>query len=141
MAEAALDRTLAALADPTRRRVVELLRRQPRRAGELANAFDMSPPAMSRHLRVLRTRGLVEEVRDAQTDARCRVYRLRPEPFRALASWLAEVEAFWGDQLGAFKQHVERAQRKPGKAAKRPRSEAKPCEAWAPAKGGGGGRR
>ena len=112
MADAALDRTLAALADPTRRRVVELLRRQPRRAGELADAFGMSPPAMSRHLRVLRTRGLVEEARDEHADARCRVYRLRPEPFRDLASWIAEVESFWTDQLGAFKQHVERAQRR-----------------------------
>ena len=130
MAEAALDRTLAALADPTRRRVVDLLRRQPRRAGELADAFGMSPPAMSRHLRVLRTRGLIEEAREDGGDARCRVYRLRPEPFRDLASWLAEVEAFWSDQLGAFKQHAERA---PRKAAKRPRSEAKRGEAWAPA--------
>ena len=114
MAEAALDRTLAALADPTRRRVVELLRRQPRRAGELADAFGMSPPAMSRHLRVLRTRGLVEEARDEgeDRDARCRVYRLRPEPFRDLASWLAEVESFWSDQLGAFKRHAERTPRR-----------------------------
>jgi DNA-binding transcriptional ArsR family regulator len=118
VAEAVLDRTLAALADPTRRRVVELLRKQPRRAGELADAFGMSPPAMSRHLRVLRTRGLVEEAREEDGDARCRVYRLRPEPFRDLASWLAEVEAFWGDQLGAFKQHAERAQRK-AKAGRR----------------------
>jgi len=133
MAEAALDRTLSALADPTRRRVVELLRRQPRRAGELADAFGVSPPAMSRHLRVLRTRGLVEEVREEQSDARCRVYQLRPEPFRDLASWLAEVEAFWSDQLGAFKRHAERAQRN---AAKRPRSEAKPSEASAAAKAG-----
>ena len=117
MAEAALDRTLAALADPTRRRVVELLRRQPRRAGELADAFGMSPPAMSRHLRVLRTGGLVEEERH-DGDARCRVYRLRPEPFRDLASWIAEVEAFWSDQLGAFKQHAERQ----GKAVRRERS-------------------
>ena len=112
MAEAALDRTLSALADPTRRRVVELLRRQPRRAGELADAFGVSPPAMSRHLRVLRTRGLVEETREEQGDARCRVYRLRPEPFRDLASWLAEVEAFWSDQLGAFKRHAERTPRR-----------------------------
>ena len=61
-----LGRTLSALADPTRRRVVELLRERPRRAGELAAAFDASAPAMSRHLRVLRTRGLVEEERDAE---------------------------------------------------------------------------
>ena len=112
MADAALDRTLSALADPTRRRVVDLLRREPRRAGELAEAFGVSAPAMSRHLRVLRTRGLVEEVRQEGGDARCRVYRLRPEPFRDLASWLAEVESFWSDQLGAFKRHAERAQRR-----------------------------
>ena len=111
MAEAALDRTLSALADPTRRRVVEMLRREPRRAGELADAFGVSAPAMSRHLRVLRTRGLVEEERH-DGDARCRVYRLRPEPFRDLASWLAEVEAFWSDQLGSFKRHAERVQRR-----------------------------
>ncbi len=111
MAEAAIDRTLAALADPTRRRVVERLRRSPRRAGELADEFGVSAPAMSRHLRVLRTRGLVEEER-AEGDARCRVYRLRPEPFRDLASWLAHVEEFWTDRLGAFKRHAERAQRK-----------------------------
>lgn len=107
MPDAAIDRTLAALADPTRRRVVELLRGRPRRAGELARAFGMSPPAMSRHLRVLRTRGLVEEER-SEKDGRCRVFRLRPEPFRDLSSWLAEVEAFWGEQLGAFKGHAER---------------------------------
>ena len=74
-----LDATLAALADPTRRRVVELLRERPRRAGELAEAFGVSAPAMSRHLRVLRTRGLVEEER-VDEDARVRVYRLRREP-------------------------------------------------------------
>lgn len=112
MADAAIDRTLSALADPTRRRVVERLRRGPRRAGELADEFGVSAPAMSRHLRVLRTRGLVEEER-SEGDARCRVYRLRPEPFRDLQSWLAEVEAFWTGQLDAFARHVERSQRKP----------------------------
>jgi DNA-binding transcriptional ArsR family regulator len=104
---ASLDATLAALADPTRRRVVEALRQRPRRAGELAAAFRTSAPAMSRHLRVLRTRGLVEEERDAG-DARARVYRLRPEPFRDLQSWLAELEAFWSEQLRAFRRHAER---------------------------------
>ena len=102
-----LDHTLGALADPTRRGVVELLRGGPRRAGELAQAFHASPPAMSRHLRVLRTRGLIEEERD-ETDARVRRYRLRPEPFLALHDWLDEVEAFWGDQLRAFKAHADR---------------------------------
>jgi DNA-binding transcriptional ArsR family regulator len=102
-----LDDTLAALADPTRRRVVELLRKRPRRAGELARHFRVSPPAMSRHLRVLRTRGLVEEER-GEGDARVRVYRLRRERFRELSSWLREVESFWSDQLDAFKAHAER---------------------------------
>jgi len=105
-----LDRTFAALADPTRRRVVELLRKRPRRAGELAAAFGMSPPAMSRHLRVLRRTSLVEED-SLDEDARVRVYRLRPERFAALRGWLQEVEAFWGEQLGAFKAHAERTRK------------------------------
>jgi DNA-binding transcriptional ArsR family regulator len=105
-----LDDTLSALADPTRRRVVDLLRERPRRAGELADAFRVSPPAMSRHLRVLRTRGLIEEERGGD-DARVRVYRLRPEPFRDLQAWLSEVESFWSGQLGAFKAHAERKAR------------------------------
>ena len=76
---ARLDRTLAALADPHRRRVIDLLREQPRRAGELAEAVGLAPPAMSRHLRTLRASGLIEESHPA-FDARVRVYRLRPEP-------------------------------------------------------------
>jgi DNA-binding transcriptional ArsR family regulator len=103
---AALDQTLAALADPTRRRVVDLLHERPRRAGELAIAAGMSPPAMSRHLRVLRRRGLVEEDR-MENDARVRVYRLAPERFNELSAWLREVESFWTDQLDAFKLHAE----------------------------------
>ena len=65
MNAAAVDGTLAALADPTRRGVVDLLRRRPRAAGELASALDVSPPALSRHLRVLRKSGLIEEERAA----------------------------------------------------------------------------
>ena len=105
-----LDATLAALAEPTRRRVVDLLRQGPCRAGELAAAFAVSPPAMSRHLRVLRTRGLIEEER-VEDDARVRVYRLCSEPFRDLQGWLDEVESFWSDQLDAFKAHAERRKR------------------------------
>ncbi len=108
-----LDRTFAALADPTRRGVVDLLRRKPRRAGELAAAFDMSPPAMSRHLRVLRKTGLVEED-SLDDDARVRVYRLRPEPFAKLRGWLDEVESFWTGQLDAFKEHAERRAKRRG---------------------------
>ncbi len=103
-----LDETLLALADPARRRVIELLRQRPRRAGDLAAELDLVPPAMSRHLRVLRTSGLVEED-SLPEDARVRVYRLRAEPFSELRDWLDEVAAFWSDQLGAFKAHAEKA--------------------------------
>ncbi len=102
-----LDRTLVALGDPTRRAVVDLLRRRPRRAGELASALRTSAPAMSRHLRVLRTGGLIEE-QGRGDDARVRVYRLRPAPFRGLRRWLDEVESFWAAELLAFKEHAER---------------------------------
>lgn len=101
-----LDATLTALADPTRRRIVELLRERPQRAGELAAAFEVSAPAVSRHLRVLRRSGLVTE-HGVEDDARLRVYELRREPFTALQAWLDQVQAFWTDQLGAFREHVE----------------------------------
>jgi DNA-binding transcriptional ArsR family regulator len=102
-----LDRTFAALADPTRRGVIALLRKKPRRAGELAESLSMSAPAMSRHLRVLRASGLVEEEHQGD-DARVRLYRLRPQPFRGLRRWLDEVELFWAGELGAFKEYAER---------------------------------
>jgi DNA-binding transcriptional ArsR family regulator len=102
-----IDATLTALAEPTRRRVVELLRERPCPAGELAARATMSAPAMSRHLRVLRLSGLVDEERDAR-DARLRIYRLRPEPFVALRGWLEHMQEFWTDQMAAFKEYVER---------------------------------
>ena len=67
---------------------------------------------MSRHLRVLRASGLVEiEEEQIDQDARLRVYRLRPEPFVALQVWLDQVQAFWTEQLSAFKDHIERTQK------------------------------
>jgi DNA-binding transcriptional ArsR family regulator len=104
---AELDRTLAALADPHRRRVVDLLVEQPRAAGELARALDLPAPAMSRHLRTLRESGLVEESHP-EFDARVRIYALRPEPMVHLLRWLEEAERLWTEQLAAFKAHVER---------------------------------
>jgi DNA-binding transcriptional ArsR family regulator len=102
-----LDETFAALADPTRRGVIERLRKRPCRAGELATACRVTPPVMSRHLRVLRMTGLVEEDHQG-ADARVRVYRLRQERFRALRGWLDEIEVYWTHQLHAFKEHAER---------------------------------
>jgi DNA-binding transcriptional ArsR family regulator len=68
--------------------------------------MDISPPAMSRHLKALRQSGVVEETHPA-FDARVRIYALRPEPMVHLLRWLAETERMWSAQLGAFKAHVE----------------------------------
>lgn len=92
MSTTGIDQTLAALADPSRRAVVELLRRKPQRAGEIARALAMSPPGLSRHLRVLRLAGLVTDDGDAH-DARVSVYRLKPEAFKDLNEWLNEAHA------------------------------------------------
>lgn len=108
-----VDATLAALADPHRRRAVELLAERPRPAGELARELDLSPPAMSRHLRALRESGLVEESHP-EFDARVRIYALRPEPMVHLLRWLEESERLWSEQLAAFKSHVE-GDAKPGR--------------------------
>jgi DNA-binding transcriptional ArsR family regulator len=108
-----LDRTLAALADPTRREVVDLLRKKPRRASEIARELSMSRPAMSRHLRLLRKTGLVTKD-ELEHDARVRVYRLERGPFAELRTWLDEVEGFWKTQLAAFKAHAERKGRAKG---------------------------
>jgi DNA-binding transcriptional ArsR family regulator len=102
-----IDRALAALAAPHRRQIVELLRVRPRRAGEIAKAMGLNPPALSRHLRNLKTNGLIEEAHPA-FDARVRIYTLRPEPMAHLKSWLDETEQLWAEQLAAFKTHLER---------------------------------
>jgi DNA-binding transcriptional ArsR family regulator len=112
MATPSLDHVLAALADPTRRGVLELLRKKRQRASDLADAMAMSRPAMSRHLRVLRKTGLITLDLD-EDDARARVYRLRPEPLRALRSWIDDLETFWSAELASFKAHAERTRKPP----------------------------
>src|SRR5215475_12725940 len=101
---------MQALADPTRRRVVELLSSAPRRAGELAGDIGVAPPAMSKHLRVLLGAGIVTDERPAD-DARVRIFRLRTESVVALRAWLDQLQAHWDEQLGSFKAHVERGVR------------------------------
>jgi DNA-binding transcriptional ArsR family regulator len=107
IAGAALDQTLAALADPVRRRTIELLHAKPRRAGDLARELRVSPSRMSQHLRVLRRCGVIEDD-GLEHDARVKLYRLKPQPFSGLRSWLDEVERFWTLELAAFKTHAER---------------------------------
>jgi DNA-binding transcriptional ArsR family regulator len=116
-----LDATLSALADPNRRAVVDLLRKQPHRAGEIAAALSLTPPALSRHLRVLRRSGLIHvEAREGaiEADARVRVYSLRKEPFDRLRGWLDEVESFWVGELTAFRDHVEGSKTRRGSSSK-----------------------
>jgi DNA-binding transcriptional ArsR family regulator len=101
-----IDQMFAALADPYRRRAVELLGERPRRAGELASALDLPAPTLSRHLRMLKSSGLVEE-RHPEFDARVRIYALKDGAMNELKQWLANTESMWAAQLTAFKQRVE----------------------------------
>jgi DNA-binding transcriptional ArsR family regulator len=99
MLDSGLDRLFSALAEPTRRRVVELLRDGPRRAGHLAEASHVSAPVMSRHLRVLLEAGIVDDER-SPVDARVRLFFLRKESIGALQSWLDSQEPVLADVLG-----------------------------------------
>lgn len=92
-----------ALADPTRRRIVELLARRERSAGELVGHFELSQPAVSKHLRVLREAGVVG-VRDV---AQRRIYRLDPVTLSRAERWIARNRRFWEERLDALQQHVE----------------------------------
>src|SRR5262252_8681572 len=95
--------TFQALADPTRRAVLDLLRRGSQPAGQIANAFPVSRPAISKHLRLLRRAHLVRERRDG----RRRMYRLNPEPLKAVDSWLQHYRIFWQMTLADLKAFVE----------------------------------
>lgn len=108
--DAAIADLFDALADPTRRRVVELLGSKPARAGELAAAVGTSAPAMSKHLRQLLRVGLVADERDS-TDARARVFSLRPQSVAAIQAWLDQLQAHWDAQLRSFRRHLEKEER------------------------------
>lgn len=96
---------LSALSDRTRAEIVELLATRPRSAGEIHAAFPIAAPAVSRHLRVLREAGLVEE-RRPPNDRRVRLYALKPEPLQEVATWLAETSRTWQSQLDSFQDFV-----------------------------------
>jgi DNA-binding transcriptional ArsR family regulator len=99
------ERLLVALADGTRGRIVELLAGRPHTAGELHEAFPIAAPAVSRHLRVLREAGLIEE-RRPEHDRRVRVYTLRPEPVQEVGGWLERLGRAWQEQLDSFQDYV-----------------------------------
>jgi DNA-binding transcriptional ArsR family regulator len=92
-----------AVADPTRRAILDVLRTRDLSAGELADRFPVSRPAISRHLRVLRLAGLVQETKQAQT----RIYSLNPEPLQKLDKWVARYRVYWGARLHDLKRFVE----------------------------------
>lgn len=92
-----------ALADPTRRAVLDLLRQGSQPAGKIAQAFPLTRPAISKHLRLLRRAHLVQERREG----RHRFYQLNPEPLKAIDSWLEQYRVFWRANLASLKTFVE----------------------------------
>lgn len=110
-------REFAALADPTRRRIVELLSVGERAAGELVEEFDVSAPAISQHLKALRDAGLVQ----VRVDAQRRIYALDPRGLARIDAWLNDLRRFWNPRLDA----LERELRKPNplKTKSRPKSQ------------------
>src|ERR1700756_2773495 len=95
--------TFHALSDPTRRAVLDLLRRGSQPAGQIASAFPVSRPAISKHLRLLRRAHLVREHREGRN----RVYELNPEPLRAVDTWIDQYRMFWVRNLNNLKAFVE----------------------------------
>jgi len=95
--------TFQALSDPTRRAVLDLLRCGSQPAGQIAEAFPVSRPAISKHLRLLRRAHLVREHREGRN----RVYELNPEPLRAVDSWIEQYRVFWVANLNSLKSFVE----------------------------------
>ena len=92
-----------ALAEPNRRRILDLLLERERPVNDLVSLLRVSQPAVSKHLRVLRDAGLVE----ARVDAQRRLYRVRAEPLRELDDWLAPYRAMWASRLDALESHLE----------------------------------
>lgn len=100
-----------AVADPTRRAILDRLRHGDTPFSELVAAFDLSAPAVSRHLRVLREARLVRQAENGQ-DARERIYRLDPAPLRDVVEWARGYQQFWAGNLSSLKRHVERRRRR-----------------------------
>jgi DNA-binding transcriptional ArsR family regulator len=95
--------TFDVLAEPTRRRILDLLIETEQPVGDLVATLDISQPGVSKHLRVLREAGLVE----ARTDAQRRIYRVRPEPFVEIDAWLEPFRRLWGGTLDALERHLD----------------------------------
>jgi DNA-binding transcriptional ArsR family regulator len=116
-----MDQVVGAIADPVRREILLMLRDEPLSAGQIADRFAISRPAVSRHLRVLRQAGLVRD----SADGRRRVYALRTAPLDELAGWLARLSrpAGWQHRLDALETEVYRTRRERRSSAGRNRSQ------------------
>jgi DNA-binding transcriptional ArsR family regulator len=97
------DAVFRAIADPTRREILSLLRHRQQTVGEIAGNFRMSRPAISKHLRLLRSAGLVA----TQQHGTARVCRLNARPLRAVNDWVREYETFWSATMQDLKNYVE----------------------------------
>ncbi|NKC01399.1 MAG: helix-turn-helix domain-containing protein [Pseudomonadales bacterium] len=114
----ALDNVLVALADPTRREVMELLGYAPHRASELAEATGTSRSRMSKHLRLLLEVGAVRDERSSD-DARARVFYLQPKAIEEMQTWLDRLQSQWDEQLQSFKRHIEERDKEDKRARER----------------------
>ncbi|MBM3540919.1 MAG: winged helix-turn-helix transcriptional regulator [Alphaproteobacteria bacterium] len=112
-----LDRTFTALADPTRRAILARLAEGPRNVGDLARPFDMSLPAVSRHLSVLEGAGLIRRERRAQE----RVCSLAPGGLEDAAQWVERMRAFWEARFDALERHLNETKGKGGRHGRRRR--------------------
>lgn len=100
--------TFQVLAEPSRQAILDLLRDGERPVGELVAHLDLSQPAVSKHLRVLREAGMVQ----ARADAQRRLYRIRPEPLAELDAWLATYRRLWTTHLDRLEEHLDRRRQK-----------------------------
>jgi DNA-binding transcriptional ArsR family regulator len=99
--------TFDVLAEPTRRRILDLLLDRERPVGELVKKLDLSQPGVSKHLRVLREAGLVS----VRSEAQHRIYEIRPEPLEEIAEWLEPYRRLWADRLDALERHLDEEER------------------------------
>ena len=104
-----MESAFAILAEPNRRALLNLLATSERSVGELERRLRLPQPSVSKHLRVLREAGFVE----SRVEAQRRVYRLRPEPFMELDSWLAPFRRFWSAHVDALERHLDRMEQRP----------------------------
>lgn len=104
-----MEATFSVLAEPNRRRILDLLRERERTVNELVEHLDLSQPAVSKHLKVLREAGLVEVRQDAQR----RWYRLQAKPLIEIEAWLAPYRSFWSERLDALEAYLSAQEQEP----------------------------